>query len=530
MVKSRRLRHLLQRTREWVISQDTSDLAEKRRLLRKSCFSKQRDAFDDRAKRMSTRVGRGGGKTTCIRAREVDCGLAKPGAQILYFANTREQAERLMWDPLKSLLTELELDYKPYEAKLCLRILRTESEIQLAGAPDRKSIETWRGESRDMVDIDECGSLPKHILDHIVYRIVGPRLADRDGVLALWGTPGIIPAGPFYETNRPGSELGRPYKDRNLPEFADWEGWSSHHWYLLDGAPHVPALAALWEEAQREKRRNKWSDDHPVWRREYLAEWASDDSERMYRYRPHDDEGLEWNQWNPKRSKRGVAELPEGREWFYVYGMDSGIGDPFALEVFAFRPDEGVLHHVYEFIRPDMHAQKIAKLLLGEELDIHNPTGIIRDTGWPDAMVGDMPPSLLEELSKVYGIQVGEAKRRQKLGSIELFNGDLLEGRVKILKDSKLEEQLMHLTWSVDTYGERKEPKSERNDAADAATYARSAAGHQFVSEPEPARPPRGSRERDDLEAREAEERAAREGDPDGFEDLLLNESYDFLK
>jgi len=530
MEQSRRRRHILLRIRDLIRARDTSDLAVKLRNLRRSTFPAQRDAYDDPSVRMSTRVGRGGGKTTCIKARQIKRGIKKRGSQLLYFATTKEQAERLMWGQMKQLLEQLELEYKEKQSKLQLWVPRTDTLIQLAGAPDKRAIEIWRGDSWDGVDVDECGSHSKNILEHLVYRVISPRLGDKDGYLALWGTPSPIPKGVFYDTSRPGSPMSRPYKERANPDFADWDGWSTHHWYLLDGVDYVPALAKLWQEALREKRRNKWSDSHPVWRREYLAEWASDDSETIFKYRPHLDDGLEWNQWSPQKNKRGVAILPNDREWFYVYGMDSGTDDPFALEVFAFSPTEGKLRHVYEYVRKGMYANKIAELLLGPKLDVHNPTGLIKDTGWPDAIVGDMPPSLIEELSKVYGIQVNEAKRRHKFGAIENFNGELVDGRIIVMKDSTLEEQLMHLQWAVNEHGERKEPKSERNDAADAAVYGREVASHQFIQEPEPDKPARGTRERDELDAREAEERAARGGDGEEFESILFNETYDFLK
>lgn len=530
--RSARLRHILAKASEWARAQDTSDWSEKRRLLRRSCHPKQRDAFDDRAKRISGRCGRGCGKTTVIRAREIDKAIEIPGAQILYFANNREQAERLQWPQLKALLTDLEIDFKPNEVRHRIRLLRNDSEIQLAGCSDKKSIDAWRGLPFHMVDVDECGSLSVEILEYLFYRIIEPRLGDYDGVFGAWGTPGHILAGLFYDVTRPGSPLQRAYADREKEEFSDWDQWSFHHWSLIDGSPYVPEMERLWAEALRAKKRNGWSDDHPVWRREYLGEWAADESEAIFKYRPHLDDGLEWNLWDPPKNRKGFAELPKGKHWRYVIGMDMGHSDPFAIEVFAYCPSEGTLYHVYEYERPELHPTEIAKVLIGPKLDAKNPDGVIhKEIGWPDAMVADtshLGGSILDELLHVHRIPIAEADRRQKHDAIELLNGDLLEGKVKILKGSSLEKQFQHLRWQTNKYGERKEPRGERNDCADAAIYARKAAHHQFVKPEAQKRPERGTKEHYDLMEREEEERIARKDK--GFDSFLRDKSYDFLK
>ena len=81
------------------------------------------------------------------------------------------------------------------------------------------------------------------------------------------------------------------------------------------------------------------------------------------------------------------------------------------------------------------------------------------------------------------------AEKKNKHDAIELFNGDLIDGRIKILKGSVLEQQLMNLQWAVDERtGLLREDKGARNDMSDAAIYARRRAAHKFAAEvvPEP--------------------------------------------
>ena len=470
-------------------ARDVSEWAEKERILLSGCHPKQLAFVLDPGRRVCSLVARGGGKTTGGRARLVRRMLRTPKSRCLYIATTRQQASELMWAPLKDLVEKLDIECRFNETQLKCTFLRNDAQLRLVGADDKREIDKLRGLPHHEVGIDESASYPTQLLEHLVFRILGPRLGDYGGKLWLIGTPGHVLAGPFYDATRPGSEINRRWEDRELPEYADWQRWSYHQWTLQDGAPHVPAMARLWEEALREKEANGWSDSHPVWRREYLGQWAADDTESVYKYRPHLEDGSPWNQWEPKRDARGFAELPAERsDWRFAYGMDMGHSDPFALEVFAWSPTDTTktLYHVYEFEKRGMYARTIAELLIGEELDHDSPGGIVGRTGWPDGMVADLAglgDALVDELSNVYGVNVAAAEKKNKHDAIELMNGDLIDGRIKILKGSRLEEQLQQLQWAVDEFGRLKEHKGQRNDCTDAAIYGRRLAAHLLTEE-----------------------------------------------
>jgi len=487
-----RLNHLLNRTRRTVLARDTSAWGDAEAALLAGCHSRQKSMLLDPGRRVAALVPRGGGKTTAVRARIVRRMLQTPRARCLFIATTRTAAEKLIWGELKDITEKLGIEATFYEQKLLCRFERNGATCQVSGADDKREIEKFRGQPFHEVVIDEAGSHRPHLLDHLLYRILGPRMGDYGGTITMIGTPSHILRGPFYDVTRPGSELHRKWQDRDLPEYDDWSGWSFHQWGYEDVAAEVPAIASVYREALVEKEANGWSDDHPVWLREYCGQWAADDTEHVFRYQPHVD-GQPWNQWEPPRVK-GIAELPKRDDWQFVYGMDLGHSDPFALEVFAYSPTSGdrTLYHVYEFTKRGLYAKSIAELLIGPELDAERPRGVIGRTGWPTAMVADtagLGGALLEELANVYGIRVTAAEKKSKHDAIELFNGDLIDGRIRILKGSTLEEQLQSLQWAEDQYGVVKEDKSQRNDCTDAAIYARRAAMHQFPDEPVEVRP-----------------------------------------
>jgi hypothetical protein len=499
-----------------------------------ACHPKQRAFVEDPSRRVAAIVGRGGGKTTGGKARLLLKMRRIPNARLVYIAETRGQAEELMWAPIKDLCEKLDIETRFNETKLKLTFPKNGSTLRLVGADNKREIDKLRGQPFHEVQIDEAASHTRLVMEYLLYRIIGPRLGDYGGVLLMYGTPGHLLTGPFYEATRTGATIGRPWEDRHKDEHKDFAGWSTHHWTLQDGAKTVPAMERLWAEALLEKATNGWSDDNPIWKREYLGLWAADDTENVYKYRPHTEDGEEWNQWDPTiHEKTGLAVLPEGdHDWRFVYGMDMGHSDPFALEVFAASLTTRTLYHVYEFEKPGMYARTIADQLLGEpgegeKHDTDSPSGVIGHTGWPDGMVADtagLGGAMLDELRNVYGIHIEAAQKKDKFDAIELFNGDLIDGHVKILKDSKLEEQLMSLQWAIDTAGKLKEDEKQRNDCTDAAIYVRRLAMHKFSSPPEAPGPDPGTPEALNKQMKDAEN--LRANPPDEWEDMLGDGGY----
>lgn len=528
---TRRQDFALAETRTRMLMREGEEWAAKERTLLESCHPKQRELVLDPHRRVCALVGRGGGKTTALKARFIRRMKNTRRARCLYVATTREQAIELLWNPLKDAIERLGIAATLNETALRCTFTNEKSTLRLVGADDRRQIEKYRGQPFHEVWIDEAASYPIDLLEHLIDRIIGPRLGDYGGMLGMVGTPGHNLNGPFYEATRPGSPSHRRWEERNDPQYAGWLGWSHHTWTLQDGAPHIPALASLWREALLEKEGKGWSDQHPVWMREYLGQWAADETAHVFRYRIHDDEGRLLNQWDPPRRsfpnlpEPGIATLPAERDdWHFGVGMDTGYADPCAVSVWAYSPSDPskTLYHVYEFERRQMYARTLAELFLGPDLDHDRPSGIVGAIGWPEFIVADAPETLIEELGRVYGIPVKMADKRteSRFASIELANGDLVDGRVKVLKGSKLEVQLLTNQWVTDEFNQLKKDKRVRDDQADAFIYARRAAGHLFARD-EPAPPPA---------ARSEYHRAGREHEPEPargeFDDYITSGDY----
>lgn len=494
-----------------------------RASIRAAYHQWQLDAANDNSRRISLLVGRGGGKTTLWKGRLLDEMAHVTHGRYVYACPTLGMAVELLWEPLKQTLSQLGLEQgHDYETKEAPReggkilMLRTGSRLKLFGIDDAKQVNLCRGQPFDGVVVDEAAYCGISIVKDFVENVIEPRIGERDGWIGLSSSPGRVLRGFFYDVTRDGSPLHRPYSQREQPEYADWlrDSFSSHAWNLAEvtgvrkagDTPYpealmrYPALVALRQSHLRIKAAKKWTDQNPVWLREYEGRWSRDDTAAVFQFDPA------LNLWAPHGDapiegiaglKRAIAALPPGHEWHYVIAADKGSPrvskdagddgererrDPWALNVYAFSPSDPQQRefHVYYFERVGLYARPLAKLLLGEDKKAPNecmphekPGGIIGLIGWPDSMVADCDGNTIEELANVYGLRFEKAEKAPayKAGAIELTNGDLVDARIKAIKDSPLHKQLAELQWAEQESGALKEDPAQPNHSSDTLIY-----------------------------------------------------------
>lgn len=510
----------LEETERRVAAQDTSHWADLVARVVDDCHPEQRDFVNDPARHVVGVVGRGGGKTTGGRARFVKRLLTTPMARCVYIAKTRDHAKRLMWLPLKELFRQLGFvagrDAIYNETSLSVTLRKTGASLRLCGADKPADIESLRGETFHEVGIDEAASHADQLLVDLIKSVIGPRLV---GALWLIGTPGRRLKGLFYEISRRGSKRSRLWADRDA--FAGWKGWSLHKWSLKSAIEAtrdrpIAALLEVYAAQLIELSEEGLSDNNPNKRREYDGEWAADDTVSVYRYRIHLEgeaakaagvpDGTIWNQWDPERvGPMRIAKLPDTYDdWAHVIALDLGFADPTAINVFAFSVSDPTrtIYHRFAYEERGLYAQPIAHRLLGEAMNHATPDGIIGALGeWPNAMVADsqhqMGGMVLAELSNVYGVHIEPAAKgyKYKAGAIDVVNGDLVEGRIKVLKDSELEAQLLDLQWAEGRNGEQIERKDQPNHSTDTLVYARAVIS-TFITAGTTDLPPRLPRDR----------------------------------
>jgi hypothetical protein len=472
------------------------------------CHPEQRDFVLDIARYIVALVGRGGGKTTGGRARFLRRMLTVAKSQCLFVARTKDHAKGLIWKETQASFTALGLragvDVVYNQTTLTATLAHNGSSLHLVGADKISDLDSLRGITFHEIGIDEAASHPDKLLSYLIKEVLGPRLHPR-GSLWLIGTAGKRLSGQFYEVSRKGSKLSRPWKERDA--FPGWKLWSFHKWTIesaIEATKDRPVQALLdqLETNRLEIASHGYSEDNPIKRREYDAEWAADETLNVYRYRVHDEDGRLWNQWDPPREgPLSIAVLPAGLgSWIHAVTMDPGYTDPTAINVFSLSLDDPTrtIYHRLGMEQTEMWPQLVAHALVGEAVDLAAPAGIIGAIGsWPSVMVADtahqMAMALLAELLNVYSIHVEPAQKgfRYKVGAIDVVNGDLVDGRIKVLKGSKLEEQLLDLQWDEGKNGEQIERRGAPNHSTDCLVYGRAALSEYMSAVPPPAQQPK---------------------------------------
>lgn len=431
---------------------------EKAAVIRSRLFPAQRDFIDDTGRRKALLCPRRAGKSFVAAAYLVETCLRRPGSNCLFITLTRPSARGILWTPpgtgLKRIDEEFELGLHFHNTNL-VATFPNGSAISLIGADSRSEVDRQRGQAYDLVVIDESKSFPHEVLTELVEEVLGPALNDRMGTLAMVGTPGSILAGVFYDATKPESAISRPWKDRATVDGTRPFRWSFHQWNVRDNV----AMPHLWQACLEDKAAYGWSDDNPIWQREYLGHWLADDDALVYRYN-HNHDGR--NDWVRDPSSSNAHGLPTGHEWEYVLGVDLGYDDDTALVVMAYSSSHPDLYQVFEFKSQHMTVLDVATKIRETEVEFGEFTAIVGDKGGAGKQV-------LESLARDHRIAMQAAEKTEKRDYIELVNSDLLEGRIKIIPDGLLATELRYNAWDETR---RKEDDSCANDLCDSFLYS----------------------------------------------------------
>ncbi|NIV38902.1 MAG: hypothetical protein GWN58_58640 [Anaerolineae bacterium] len=391
--------------------------------LRNSLFAEQRAVLEDRSERIAVDAGRRGGKTYTGAAWCYETALRHPRSRVLILEKTGScEAAKVIWDNLDHLNKDWGLEMASNKVERTWQ-LANGSSIKILGADQADLADRIRGPAVSGVLFDEAGSFRPSLLANTLDAVVEPALLDYRGRILMIGTPGIVCWGPFYD--------------------ACTGGWSHHHWTCLDN-PHLPH-AEEWLAALRE--RHGWSEDEPVYRREWLGEWVQDARSVVYPYNP-DVNGSVPDGYSPR-----------GR----ILGLDLGYNDSTAFAVVSY-DDYG--HVVVEKTWKKQHMIPSAIAVEAEKaVDEYTLDRIIVDTG-------GLGKGYAEEMRIRYGLPVEAAKKTEKQAYIELIVGDLRSGRVRIPPrgNRELIEEMALLMWSDKNL--RKISEQYDDHLCDAVLYA----------------------------------------------------------
>lgn len=391
------------------------------------CHAKQREMLESRERFKLVCCPRRTGKSFY---NILECwihALRFPNSMIAYIVpDSRAHAKDLFWLPAKQLNEKMGLGwvFKEVEKRV---ITPNGTNIIILGAHDKESPQRLRGNPYSLVLLDECKDFGPHF-EELVVEAVLPGLGDYQGTLVLAGTPGHRFEGLFYRisTSQP-------------------EGWKVARWIKSDNTflhEKERDLNHVWEEGYKPFGLTR---DSPRFRREQLAEWVREDSERAYHFHPVR------NFWN--------GELTASKTWQFLCGIDIGKRDQTVIQPAAFSYEDLNLYYLEPFAQRGMYIEQLydewAKLNR-----TYNFVGTVVDTGGLGVMIVD-------SINMRHGCNWEAAKKGPgyKLGAVEQMNSDFLLGRIKAEPDSKIAR-----AWSRSIV----DPKTSlptHSDECDAALY-----------------------------------------------------------
>lgn len=444
-------------------------LSEQRRQMRRALlaplFDRQRCVINDPSRRKATLCSRRAGKTTLIPRRLFLSALEHKGTLARMWAITRLRAKELLWEDLRKVNAELNADARFNETELSIR-LPDDSWIRLSGADKIKETEKKLGDKMKLAIADEAQVYPDDALENLVEKVAGPALEDLDGTFELYGTPGIVCGGLWWEIARDDGLPARP-------------GWSVHRWSVLDN-PMFPRWAgrADWQLAALEwlrdlKTRKQWGDDHPTYLREWCGRWVNDTGALVYKY---DD---------ARNGFDGVLPpLEDGEQWSYTAGSDLGKRDAFAIVVWAFNKTRREAYEAYSFTESGLHTGQWEE----HWERVHRLYGLRKlrvDTG---ALGGSIVDGVIAGRKTRPGaiyLPLEPAQKTEKFAHIGMMNGDMLTGLLKINRHGVLAGEMRKL--SKDPDDETREDERFPNHACDAGLYGyRDLRVMHFLSQEQP--------------------------------------------
>lgn len=462
------------------------------------------DAIRQGYKYISIRCPRRAGKSHSMTSVALHFGEDNPNSRILVVSLTLKTTRENYWSGAPGGIF-----YHNHRFGLGLRFNATDSvwfhengsRGRLAGAETRADMEYLRGAAAeaDICIIDECKSFAPDHLAELIRDVIMPGLMTRDGILIMGGTPGSIPYGAFYEATSPLARIGEGEEERpacipwgaeneeiyqRIPEEERADLWRLFTWTILDNE----AKPAQWKRALKIKAKEKWSDDHPTWKREYLGEWVTDSSDLVYAWagvRAKGDVSVTWSPDEQHLTPENPTGLPpELGPWHLVLGLDIGYVDESAFVLCAYSETIKELRHVYDFKRSEMLCDDFTEEVLSVIERFGMPEAIVADTGGGGAKM------LIEQINMRHGLGIIPAEKTDKAGYIELINSDFHSGRIKIIPHTDLAHELAGLQWDLSRnsktilarQGALKEDPKCPNHLCDALLYLWRYSHHFFSS------------------------------------------------
>ena len=454
----------------------TVDPAYIKRRIKSILFHEQILFINDESKYIVACCTRRAGKTVATVAKMFLVCMTKPNARVVYVRQQQKLALEMLLDEVttfEKVRGLLGINVQP----LRRGVIRfpNGSEIYMAGADTDKDQTKLKGRAWDLVIIDEAQAFNSD-LNTLIQEVLDIAIKS-DGQMMVIGTPGLI-EGTFFDliSNEREQDL-----ENEVTKNIVFNDWSRHRWSVMNN-PHEKHVQL---EIAEQLRKNPALVNDPKFRRERLGEWVPQSGERIYEY---------WRVFNRKQDKvnKLIEKMPDFDPFqhgskFTCIAVDLGYNDPTAFVVVQWFANSDVLYVKYVYQRSGMLIDEIEARTL-QLCDEYETSDVIMD-GYKQ---------MVESLAERMGIPILHlnSEKMGKEGHIEMFNSDMIAGKLKFESEEIWEEfeaEWIKLRWKPHN-GKRRYPRPCMDHISDAILYcwynAKSYLNERFEEKPLPKRQP----------------------------------------
>lgn len=424
---------------------------------RKVCgnHQKQFDFATDPSTSKLACSGRQSGKTWIIIAIMVAYALENPGATCLYLSFSQAATERSTWRLAKEFFRTYGLNAEWRDRKGMIEFANG-SALYMLGSDDIAHVETFRGGKSACIVVDEAGAQPASLLQPMIDEVLEPMLRASNGPLIVIGTPPRRKAGWFWEAWSNSAN-----------------GWKKTKWTGEDN-PHCVEPFATYIERVAKRRGVDWRTD-PKIRREYFAEWVDDTSACVLPgYSDANNYEPAKTVWKPQdvagdKPARSGWHTPLEADEQCAIGVDPGSRDRLAIVVAAWRPRDGRVRQVAEWIAPR---------------DSHSPVSVVVEVCLYFQRIYDDAPIYMDSqgrmaidtMVKDWNIPlVAAANKKERTAQLDRLNDLATRGLLLTAYKSDLDVDCRLTEWDerdADPAAVRKYTNAHHPDALDAFRYA----------------------------------------------------------
>ena len=336
--------------------------------------------------------------------------LRTPNVNCLFVGLTRDSAKGIIWkDVLQIINQKFDLGARPNLSELSYTFPNG-SIIRVTGIDaDQDEMNKLLGKKYKLVCIDEA-SIYTIDLEKLVYGILKPAVADQRGTICLMGTSSNFTRGLFYDITT-----------------GVRSDWSVHTWTAHDN----PYVAIQWKEELEEIDRDRpFFKETPLFKQWYLNQWVVDTDKLVYKF-------------NPDRNLFHVEPKLRSNGWTYFLGVDTGWEDDNAFVLAGFHEDDPNFYVLKTFNKPHMTFDAVVEKIQEFMNDKNYPISRV--------IIDGANKQGIESMRARSSIPFEYADKLGKVDFIEMMNGDLIQGKIKINAScTTLINQMMGLVWKTD--------------------------------------------------------------------------------